>query len=119
MPGGIQRLKELEAAGVELSRNRNFDIFSKAENRRALKLRRYLDALSLEIRARHRQRDLVLSATWEPESDADKVCLELTVPSLSLKLTTYLSADELDAIAQHEDVARALESFGISFRLSS
>jgi len=106
----IDRLQALEEAGVALSRNRHFEFFELPENKRALNLEHYLDALANELQDGERKG--CLNLTLAPDQDG-RLALGVARDDLSVKHTAHLSPEEFDALAAREGVAKILESQGI------
>lgn len=106
----LARLEGLQAAGVAMSRNRHFDVFADPENRAALTLHRYLDALAREL--------------CDPEDlTAISVAREEGQVTLTLERGNHLSRHvaslhprEFEALAAREGVAAALDGYGVAWR---
>ncbi len=106
----IERLKELEAAGIELSRNRHFEFFEDAGNRRALSLSRYIEVLAAEILEGQRSQELVVTLGKDGHGR-----LELTLrrDDRATSHTAHLSPEEFDHLAAREGVTEALRALGV------
>lgn len=108
MSSDARKLEELEAAGVDFSRNRNFELFRDPDNRRALDLRRRLSAWAFLIRSQHAAGDLRLRVTHE--EGGRFALLELSFPSLCGRWSLRLSRDELELLRREEGLAELLAS---------
>lgn len=108
----IERLKALEEAGVALSRNRHFELFSQPENKRALSLSRYLDTLAEELKDGAKSGTLAL--TLAPDEHG-RLALGVTRTDLSVQHTAHLSPEEFDALASRAGVMAILSEQGISW----
>lgn len=106
----LDRLKELEAAGMELSRNRHFEFFEDAGNRRALSLARYMDALALEIQEGHRSGELVVSVG---KDEHGRLELRLSRPDLGTVHIAHLSPEEFDHLSARDGIADTLRALGV------
>jgi hypothetical protein len=106
----IDRLKALEEAGIALSRNRHFELFSEPENKRALTLKRYLANLAAEIQEGAKQGTLAL--TLAPDEHG-RLALGVGRSDLSVRHTAHLSPEEFDALAERDGVAAVLNTQGI------
>lgn len=115
-PGGeilmkaIDRLRLLEEAKVEMSRNRNFGLFQEPVYKRALTLHRYLDALAEEIREGHAKGSLVLGMKRD---ERGRVALDLHRTDLSVRHTAHLEPSEIRALAEREGIEAILHVSGI------
>lgn len=107
----IDRLRTLREEGVALSRNRNFRLFSELENRQALSLHRYLDALADEILEGH-QRDVLRVGLVQPQEGP--VRLDIYRSDLAVHHTAHLDQQELAELAERHGVRDALEARGVS-----
>ena len=106
----IDRLKALEEAGIALSRNRHFEFFELPDNKRALSLEHYLDALAIELQDGARLGSL--SLTLAPD-DNGRLALGVARADLAVKHTAHLSPEEFDELAARDGVAKILEVQGI------
>jgi len=106
----LERLRELEAAGFALSRNRHFSFFEEPANRRALSLHRYLDALAEEIAQGHAAQTLSATIT---EAELGPTRLDLVRRDLGVTHTAHLQPDELEALADRGEVRSILALYGV------
>jgi hypothetical protein len=106
----IDRLKALEEAGIDLSRNRHFAFFQTPENRRALTLDHYLDALASELHDGARLGSLAL--TLSPDEHG-RLALGVSREDLSVQHTAHLSPEEFDELVTRDGVANILAKQGI------
>ena len=106
MPATIKRLRELEEAGIELSRNAHYDLFQDPQNRDALALHRQLKRWA-EIILEHRRRDdLRWSLTWS--ADGGEAELTLEFPSMSGRCVLRLHREELERLRAAPGMAEIL-----------
>jgi len=108
----IDRLKALDEAGIDLSRNRHFEFFESPENRRALSLDHYLDALAGELREGANHASLTL--TLAPDEHG-RLALGVGRNDLSMHHTAHLSPEEFDELAGRDGVAQILAKQGIDW----
>ena len=108
----IDRLRALEEAGIELSRNRHFELFQEPENKRALALSRYLDSLADELQAGAKEGTLTLSLS--PDAHG-RLALGVSRSDLAVEHTAHLSPEEFDALATRDGVMEILRAQGISW----
>ena len=106
----LDRLRDLQAAGVAFSRNKNFALFEEPGNREALSLHRYLDALAEEITQGHGHGSLAVTAQEPP---IGPVSLEIMRRDLGIKHTVHLHADELEALGDRLEVRAILATYGV------
>lgn len=106
----LERLRDLQAAGVAFSRNKNFALFEQPGNREALSLHRYLDALAEEITQGHEQGSLAVTAHTP---SVGPISLEIVRRDLGIKHTVHLHAEELEALGDRLEVRATLASYGI------
>jgi len=106
MSSDARKLEELEAAGVDFSRNRNFDFFADPDNRRARDLRRRLGAWADLIRAQHAAGDLRLRVIHEQGGRV--ALLELSFPSLSGRCSLRLSRAEYELLRREDGLGGLL-----------
>lgn len=106
----IDRLKELEAAGTALSRNRHFEFFEDDGNARALALSRYVDALAAEILDGRRTGELAVGIGRDEHGRLE---LSLRRDDLASSHTAHLSPEEFDHLIARPEVARALGDLGV------
>ncbi|MGM0578132.1 MAG: hypothetical protein ACQEXJ_20575 [Myxococcota bacterium] len=107
----IDRLRALEARGIRLSRNANFELFREPSNRRALRLHRYLEGLAKEIRRGHEEG--ALSVGLE-ETPGGALRLRLRREDLALVQTATLEPAEMEALAERDGVEDALRDAGLA-----
>ncbi len=108
----IERLKALEEAGVALSRNRHFELFSQPDNKRALSLSRYLDTLAEELSEGAEAGTLTL--TLAPDEHG-RLALGVRRSDLSMQHTAHLSPEEFDALASRRGIREILSAQGITW----
>jgi hypothetical protein len=106
----VERLHRLEQAGVELSRNRNYDLFEQPDNRRVLSLNRYLDMLASEIREGEEEGSIELSLN---SNGNGRLALYLHRTSLAIKHTAHLDPEEVAVLMKRTDIARIFAEKGI------
>ena len=106
----IERLKALEEAGVELSRNRHFELFKQPENKRALSLKRYLDTLAEELTVGAKEG--TLSLTLAPDEHG-RLALGVARSDISARHTAHLSPEEFDTLASRKGITSILSAQGI------
>jgi len=106
----LDRLRELQAAGVAFSRNKHFALFEQSGNREALSLHRYLDALAEEITEGHGHGSLAVSVE---APSIGPVSLEIMRRDLGIKHTVHLHADELEALGDRLEVREILATYGV------
>jgi len=106
----VERLHRLEQAGIELSRNRHYDLFEDPDNRRVLSLNRYIDMLASEIREGEEEGSIELSLNRDGNGRM-ALCLHRT--ALAVKHTAHLDPDEVAVLMQRNDVARIFAERGI------
>jgi len=108
----IDRLRALEEAGVELSRNRHFELFQEPENKRALTLSRYLDSLAEELHQGAKEGSLSLTLSVDAHG---RLALGVARSDLAIQHTAHLSPEEFDELATREGVSAILNAQGISW----
>lgn len=111
MKRDLERLHELQKAGVEMTRNRNFSLFREPANRRALALHRYLDNLAAEMR--RLQANASLHVSLVDTGAPGPVDLVLESDSLRLRHVARLDRREVDELARREGIAAILRAHGV------
>ncbi len=106
----LARLEALQAAGVSMSRNRHFDVFADPDNRSALALHRYLDALAQELCD---PTDLTSIAVQRAD---DEVTLTVERGAPVSTHVAVLHPREFDALSERDGVAEALDAHGVAWR---
>ena len=106
----LNRLRDLQAAGVTFSRNKNFALFEDPSNREALSLHRYLDALAEEITEGHAQGSLGLAMEVQ---EVGPMQLEILRRDLGVKHTVHLHPEELIALSDRLDTREILTAYGV------
>ncbi len=86
----VQRLR---APGSPLSRNRHYSVFETAEGRRALGIHKRVRGVEADLLNSGNGSDVSLT----PETD-DLVRLDIRLPHLRAKRTSYLSRTEIDIL---------------------
>ena len=106
----LNRLRDLHAAGVTFSRNKNFELFEDPTNREALSLHRYLDALAEEITQGHALGSLALALEVQ---EVGPVQLEIVRRDLGVKHTVHLHPEELEALSDRLETREVLAAYGV------
>ena len=111
-----EELLALEAEGVVISRNKNYYLFKEDGPRRALNLKRRIDALSRLVR-QHRNSD-GFDITIEEVEGKRPVELKVALRVLFATVATYLHPDELDILLRDPEVSAAVKKAGISVKVA-
>lgn len=95
-------------AGRPLSRNRHYELYRRPEVRRARDLHRFLTSVAADVQAYPDQLQ-VTPAQVDAVGEADRYALRIDFPRLNGRRTAYLSAFELELLAeQAPEVAELL-----------
>ena len=105
-----EELLALEAEGVVISRNKNYYLFQEDGPRRALNLKRRIDALSRLVH-QHKDSD-GFAVTVEEVEGKRPVELKVTLQVLSATVATYLHPDELAIFLRDPEVAAVVRASG-------
>lgn len=107
-----EELLALEADGIALSRNKNYYLFQEEGPRRALNLKRRIDALVRLVRLHKDSEGFSLAV--ERVQGKLPVELKVTLRVLSATVATRLHADELPLLLREAEVKAALAASGVS-----
>src|SRR5690606_9828382 len=99
-----ERILELEAAGIPMSRNQHFDLFKQRENRRALALYRQLSRWAEILRGHHASGDLQVTVSFEPQRHH----LRIHLPRIEGTATLWLDELEYELLRRHDGIEAIL-----------
>ena len=108
MSAAAQRIRELEAAGVSISRNAHFELFRNGLNARALRLKRRLEGLGRVIRSCRAEGELDLHV----QQAGGETEITVHVPKPAARITTRLTEDELSLLLREPEVGEILAAAG-------
>lgn len=107
---GLARLRAIEGAGISLSRNKNFGLFSNPHNLSALRARHYLDRLGRSmLRVAEDGRGSI-----SIHQSGESIEVALVAPWLAARRSAFLTAEELVGLGEDPAVAQLLRSLGVS-----
>lgn len=109
MSGALERILELESAGVVMSRNRHFELFEREENRAALQAWRSVAALRQSLEDHRRLGETKLELT---PSDG-RYRLVARIDGIAAKLEWRLHAGEIGLLLRNPDVRLWFEWSGV------
>ncbi|MCB9524897.1 MAG: hypothetical protein H6702_16175 [Myxococcales bacterium] len=95
-------------AGRPVSRNRHYDLYRRPEVRRARDLHRFLASVAADVQA-HPEQVEVTPAALDEAGASGRYALRIDFPRLNGRRTAYLTAFELELLAeQAPEVAELL-----------
>ncbi len=110
-----ERLLVLEGQGITFSRNQNFEVFEKIENRSALRLYRRLQRIAEILTSEKHAPVSVQLRTHEddglPHHPSHQLCMAFT--TIDGTYHAYLFADEYALLWRDEGIARILVGNGL------